>query len=316
MRIQTLLDWKNLYKLKLLSSNNIILGDRRMKKIASIIIVSCFLLSGYGVVATNGESSVSSYKASPLEDDVPIWSVGNTWTYTVNNITVRYNQGGQRILMDGTIEDFTWTVTDTTGEYYTVALTGKLSATYDILLNSQTTAVHLVGSFTPTLTRLKGTLQLTKSNLQVHAISLQLLGITMTKINSLSFSLPLPFKLVSQGSLTTDFPLFNFPLYMLKFWDLPDLTLTMSSTFGGIFGLIQIPFTVNVHYSWMPLAFFTLGKEDVTVPAGTYNAYKVQSLIGDYFVYYYASGVGNIVKIDVTLPNGALHAVLKSATYP
>ena len=286
-----------------------------MKKIISIVIVSIFLLSGYGVVATNGESNVSSYKASSL-DDVPVWSTGNTWTYTVNSITVNYNQGGQQILMQGSIDDFTWTVTDTTGDYYTVAFTGKLSATYDLLLNSQTSTIHLVGSFTPTLTRLKGTIQFTKSNLQVHAVSFQLLGITMTKINSLSFSLPLPFKLVSQGSLTTDFPLFDFPLYMLKFWDLPDLTLTMSSTFGGIFGLIQIPFTVSVHYSWMPLAFFTLGTEDVTVPAGTYNAYKIQSLIGDYFVYYYASDVGNIVKIDATLPNGALHAELKSTNYP
>jgi len=287
-----------------------------MKKIVSIVIVSIFLLSGYGVVATNGQSNVSSYKASSLDDDVPVWSTGNTWTYTVTSITVSYNQGGQQILMQGSVDDFTWTVTDTTGDYYTVSFTGKLTATYDLLLNSQTSTIHLVGSFTPTLTRLKGTIQFTKSNLQVHAVSFQLLGITMTKINSLSFSLPLPFKLVSEGSLTTDFPLFDFPLYTLKSWTLPDLTLTMSSTFGGIFGLIQIPFTVSVQYSWTPFAFFTFGKEDVTVPAGTYSAYKIESLIGDYFVYYYAADVGNLVKIDATLPNGAIHAVLKSTTHP
>lgn len=287
-----------------------------MKKILSILIISIFLLSGFGVAATKSASTVSSFKSAPLDDDVPTWNVGNTWTYTVSNITVNYNQAGQQIFMKGTINDFTWTVTDTTGDYYTVAFTGKLSATYDLLLNSQTSTIHLVGSFTPTLTRLKGTIQFTKSNLQIHAVSIQLLGITMTKINSLSFAIPLPFKLISEGSLTTDFPLFDFPLYMLKYWDLPDLTLTMSSTFGGIFGLIQIPFTVYVHYSWMPFAFFTLGTEDVTVPAGTYNAYKIQSLIGDYFVYYYASDVGNIVKIDTTLPNGAIHAELQSTNYP
>jgi hypothetical protein len=287
-----------------------------MKKTVSIAIISIILLSAFGVTATNSTSTASSYKSTSFNDDVPIWNVGNSWTYTVTGITVSYNQGGQQILMQGSIDDFTWTVTDTTGNYYTVAVTGKLSATYDLLLNSQTSTLHLVGSFAPTLTRLTGTIQFTKSNLQIHAVSFQLLGITKTKINNLQFYLPLPFKLVSQGSLTTDFPLLDFPLYMLKFWDLPDVTLTMSSTFGGIFGLIQIPFTVSVHYSWMPLAFFTLGTEDVTVPAGTYNAYKVQSLIGDYFVYYYTSDVGNIVKIDATLPNGAIHAVLKSTTYP
>jgi hypothetical protein len=287
-----------------------------MKKTVSVVIISIVLLSGFGVAATNGKSNVSSNKSTSFDDNVPTWNAGNTWTYTVTSITVSYNQGGQQILMSGTIDDFTWTVTDTTGNYYTVTFTGKLSATYDLLLNSQTSTLHLVGLFTPTLTRLKGTIQFTKSNLQVHAVSIQLLGITMTKINSLSFYLPLPFKLVSQGSLTTDFPLLDFPLYILKFWDLPDVTLTMSSTFGGILGLIQIPFTVSVHYSWMPFSFFTLGKESVTVPAGTYDAYKIQSLISDNFVYYYASDVGNIVKIDLSLPNGAIHAVLKSTTYP
>jgi hypothetical protein len=287
-----------------------------MKKLGAILIIGMFLLSGYGVAAADSLTNAPSHTVSPLDDNVPIWATGNSWTYTVNNINVTYNQGGQQILMQGSVDDFTWTVTDVSGDYYTVSFTGKLTATYDILLNSQTTTLHLLGSFTPKLTRLKGTIQFTKASLQVHAVSIQMLGITMAKVNSLPFNLPLPFKLVSQGSLTTDFPLFDFPLYTLKTWTLPDLTLTMSSTFGGIFGLIQVPFTVSVHYGWFPLAFWTFGKEDVTVPAGTYSAYRVVSLISDYFTYYYAADVGNIVKIDVTLPNGGIHAVLTSATYP
>jgi len=287
-----------------------------MKKIGAIVIIGMFLLSGYSVVAASSVSNVSSHTVSPLDDNVPIWTTGNSWTYTVTNISVTYNQGGQQILMQGSIDDFTWTVTDVSGDYYTVSFTGKLTATYNLLLNSQTSSFHLVGSFTPKLTRLKGTIQFTKASLQVHAMAFQVLGITMAKINTLSFNLPIPFRLVSQGSLTADFPLFEFPLYTLKTWTLPDLTLTMSSTFGGIFGIIQIPFTVSVHYGWMPLAFWTFGKEDVTVPAGTFSAYRVVSLISDYFTYYYAADVGNIAKIDVTLPNGGIHAVLKSTTYP
>ncbi len=287
-----------------------------MKKIGAIIIIGMFLLSGYGVAATSGVSNASSQPTSPLDDNVPVWTTDDSWTYTVTNISVTYNQGGQQILMQGSIDDFIWTVTDVSGDYYTVSFTGKLTATYDLLLNSQTSSIHLVGSFSPKLTRLKGTIQFTKANLQVHALSFQMLGITMAKVNSLSFNLPIPFKLVSQGSLTTDFPLFEFPLYTLKTWTLPDLTLTMSSTFGGILGIIQIPFTVSVHYGWTPLAFWTFGKEDVTVPAGTYSAYRVVSLISDYFTYYYAADVGSIAKIDVALPNGGIHAVLKSTTYP
>lgn len=287
-----------------------------MKKIFSILVVGVFCLSSIGAVVSANQTIHPSSKATTFSDDVPVWNVDDTWTYAVHSIIVNYSSGGQQIHMNGDIADFTWTVTNTTGDYYTLALTGKVNATYDILLTSQTTTIHFVGSFKPTLTRLKGTLQLTKSDLQVHHVSLQLVGITMTKINSLPFNLPFPFKLVSEGSLTADFPLFDFPLSAVQFWNLPDLTLTMSSTFGGIFGLIQIPFTVGVHYSWTPLAFYTLGKEDVTVLAGTFSAYKIDSLIGNYFEYYYAPVAGNIVKIDVVLPNGELHAELTSTSYP
>jgi hypothetical protein len=287
-----------------------------MKKIVSLIIVAAFIFSGISVVASPSQTMRQSSKAISSDDNVPVWTVDNSWTYTINNIVVNYSYGGKQIHMNGQIDDFTWTVTDTTGDYYTVSLTGKITATYDIILSTGTSTFHFVGSFTPSLTRLKGTLQLTKSDLQIHHLSIQLVGITMTKINSLPFNIPFPFKLISDGSLNVDFPLFDFPLSFLEFWNLPDLTLTMSSTFGGIFGLIQIPFTVTVHYGFTPLAFWVVGSEQVTVPAGTYTADKIVSLLGDGFTYYYAPAAGNIVKIDLVLPLGELHAQLKSTTYP
>ena len=285
-----------------------------MRKILSLLIVGAVILSGIGVLAAPSQTSRHPTATATTDDDVPVWTVGDSWTYTVNNIIVNYSSGGQQIHMTGQIDDFTWTVTDASGLYYTVALTGKLTATYDILF-TQGSTYHFVGSITPQLTRLKGTLQLTKTDLQIHHVNLQLVGITMTKFNSLPFNIPVPIKLISDGGLNTDFPLFDFPLYTLKFWNLPDVTLTMSSTFGGIFGLIQIPFTVTVHYSFMPFAFWMLDQESITVPAGTYNADKIVSLIGDTFAYYYAPSAGNIVKIDLVLPLGELHAALKSTTY-
>jgi len=287
-----------------------------MKKTLSLLIVCIFISSGIGVAAAHGQSTLSPHSASPLDDDVPVWNVGDAWTYTIHNITVNYTQGAQGIFIDGNIDDFSWTVSDTTGDYYTVAVTGKVNATYDFSLASQSSTIRFVGSFKPTLTRLKGTMQFTKSDLQIHSLSFQLLGLTMTKINSLPFALPFPFRLVSEGSLSVDFPLFDFPLYGLKFWDLPDFTLTMSSTFAGIFGLIQLPFTVTVHHSWVPLSFWAFDKQDVTVEAGTYSAYRITSIVWDYFVYYYAPDVGNLIKIDASLPNGGAHAELKSTNYP
>jgi hypothetical protein len=285
-----------------------------VKKIISLLVVGIFVFSGFVAVAKNSRPNLP-YNTTSFDDDVPEWQVGDTWTYTIDSVIVDYDQSGQKISIDGRIDDFTWKVTDASGDYYTLSISGKLTATYDIYLSSQTLTLHLVGSFKPTLTRLVGTIQLTKSSLQVHDLSIQLKGISSAKINSIPFSIPLFFKLITEGELSDDFPLFEFPLYGLKLWNMPDLQLTMSSTFGGLFGLIQIPFTIGVHYSWIPFAFICHDKQDVNVEAGTYSAYKITSLIGDYFEYYYAPSAGNIVKFDVILTNGEAHGELKSTNY-
>ena len=97
---------------------------------------------------------------------------------------------------------------------------------------------------------------------------------------------------------------------------MPEMDITLQTNFGGIFGLIKIPIKFTTHYSWTPLAFTCLNMESVTVTAGTYDAWKIQSLIGDYFEYYYAPAVGNLIKIDVNMPRGGIHGELIDSNYP
>ena len=82
-----------------------------------------------------------------------------------------------------------------------------------------------------------------------------------------------------------------------------------------IFGIIGFPIDFIMQYSWTPLAFYCQDKQDVTVAAGTFSPYKISTIIGEFFEYYYAPEVGNIIKIDATLQNGAVHAELKSTNY-
>ena len=89
----------------------------------------------------------------------------------------------------------------------------------------------------------------------------------------------------------------------------------MSVHAGGPFGLINIPITFSTHYSWMPLAFHCKDKKDITVEAGSFNAWEIESTFFDLFEYYYAPSVGNIIKIDATMPNGDIKAELKSTNY-
>ncbi|MBE3122308.1 MAG: hypothetical protein IMZ53_06275 [Thermoplasmata archaeon] len=285
-----------------------------MKRTIFGITVGILLLTTSISVAI-AQSQLLSQTTS-FDDTVPEWEVGDSWTYTVDSLTINYDDQGQKLFIDGRIDDFTWTVTDTSDStYYQIDFTGKLTANYDIILTSMLGSIHLTGTFKNTLTRLKGTILFTKESLQIYEVTAEIKGLSAATIAPLKFPLPLPFKLTIHAGLSVDFPLFDFPLSSFKFWSLPDLGVTMQAYASGIFGIIGFPINFIMQYSWIPLAFYCQDKQDVTVAAGTFSAYKISTIIGEFFEYYYAPEVGNIIKIDSTLQNGAVHAELKSTNY-
>ena len=283
------------------------------RTIVGIIIGSLLLTTSISVALP--QSQLLSQTTS-FDDNVPVWEVGDSWTYTVDSLTINYDNQGQKVFIDGRIDDFTWTVTDTSdSSYYTVDFTGKLTANYDLIFSSGSGTIHLTGTFKNTLVRLKGTILFTKDNLQIHEVNAEIKGLTAGIIAPLKIPLPIPFKLIMNSGLSVDFPLFEFPLSSFKFWSMPDLNVAMHAWIGGIFGIIGFPSTFSIQYSWTPLAFYCQDKRDVTVAAGTFSAYKISTVIGEFFEYYYAPEVGNIIKIDATLQNGAVSAELKSTNY-
>ena len=286
-------------------------------KIKILGIIVCILLLT-SVITAVGQTTIEKKQnkgSNILDDDVPIWNVGDSWTYTIDDFTFDYEGGGQKIFFDGSIDDFTWTVADTGGSTYKVDFTGKLNCNYEIYLSSSSGTIYVTGNIKNTLTRMDGTLVFTKSNLQLQDMSAEIKGITAAKIYPIPIPLPIPFKATVEGDLSTEFPLFDFPLSSNKFWTLPDMDIIMSIHAGGIFGIINIPITFSTHYSWMPLAFHCKNKQDVSVEAGTFNAWEIESTFFDLFRYYYAPEVGNIIKIDATMPNGDIHGELKSTNY-
>jgi hypothetical protein len=286
-----------------------------MKGIIVGIAVALFLCGSS--LSTAHQTTQPTTPILPLDDNVPVWTVGNSWTYAISNFSVNYDQDGQKMLVNGRIDDFTWTVTDTSDStYYTVNLTGKLTASYDISFSSIQGTKHFSGTLKPRLHNLKGTILFTKSDLQIHTFSAVIKGLSKTIIAPLTFAIPFPMKITANGQMNKDFPLFDFPLSSTKYWSLSNFDATIQASAGGIFGLIQIPISISIQQSWFPWIFQCQGTQDVTVPAGTYNAYHISSTFGDYFDYYYAPAVGNLIKIDATLQNGAISGELTSFTYP
>jgi hypothetical protein len=289
-------------------------GNQMKTMFVGLILCLFLLTSGLSIAMT---TDTSHNTLMSLDDDVPVWQVGNSWTYTMNNFTVNYENDQQRMFLNGRIDDFIWTVTDTSSSsYYTVNFTGKLTATYVIGFSDVGVSKEISGTLKPRLTRLKGSLLFTKSDLQIHSATMEIKSLSKAIIAPLNFSLPFLLTITTTGELSKDFPLFDFPLSTTKYWTLSNFQATIQTTAQGIFKLFQIPVTINIHNSWIPWVFSCEQKQDVTVPAGTFTAYKLTSTIGDFFDYYYAPSVGNLIKLDANLQNGEYHAELVSMNYP
>ncbi len=264
---------------------------------------------------TSAEHTGTVKSTINLDDDVPIWNVGDSWTFAISEFSVDYTYEDLNIVMNGKIDDFKWTVSDTSGSSYIVDVSGKVTASFEAAFPLGGNVLNVNGDIKPTLNKITGTIVFTKSNLEIEDFNAAIKGIANVQIHPIPIKLPLPIKISANADLSTVFPLFSFPLHVLKFWSMPDIDIAMHTSFGGIFGLIKIPITFNTHYSWTPFAFSILVKESVTVPAGTYDAWRIQSIIGDYFEYYYAPVVGNLVKIDVNMPRGGIQGELIDTNY-
>jgi hypothetical protein len=271
-----------------------------------MLVISTFIVSAENIETLN----------SPInpDDDVPIWNIGNSWTYQVSEFSVDYAYEEISIVMNGQIDDFKWTVTDTSTDYI-LDVEGKVSATFEGTLPFGSGILNFNGDIKSNRNKITGEIVFTKTNLEIVDFNAEIKGIAKIQIHPIPFKLPLPIKITANADLSTAFPLLNFPLKIPKFWNLPEMDIEMHTTFGGIFGIFSYPLKLTTHYSWTPLAFSVLAQETITVPEGTYDAWKIESLIGDYFTYYYAPAVGNLIKIEVNMPRGGIKAELTEKNY-
>jgi len=283
-----------------------------MKKTIVGILVFILIIPSFIASAEH----IDNVKATTTyNDDVPIWNEGDSWTFTVNDFNVNFTYEGKKTQMDGRIDDFKWTVSDTSGSSYAVDVTGKITGSYETYIPFGSLFLKVSGTIDPTLNRLTGTIIFGKANLEIEDFNAQVIGITSVSIYPLPIKFLIPIKVTADVDLSTPFPLFDFPIHILKFWNMPEIDITTHVNFGGLFGLFKIPMTVYAHYDWIPFAFSCLFKESITVEAGTYEAWKIQSLLGGFFEYYYAPAVGNLIKIDVNMPRGGIEGELKATNY-
>jgi hypothetical protein len=260
------------------------------KKIVGIVFL-IMIATMIGSAADINVKENIKINASVVDDpvDVPVWEIGDSWTYNEH-----YNSFGYR--EDGTISyvwyhncTSTYTVVDDSGDTYMVRLTSK-----------DTEGRFNVGryrlKFTP-FYKLTQELEHRKTDLAYVHISTQEKGPVIWQLGNIGIPIPAYYSDIWESSYIPAFELFPFPLTAGKTGTFSSFTRTGHETLSLYFGLIKFAdydFSADI-----PARDYICNMASITVPAGTYEAYNISTDEGsaqNFSYSYYVPQVGSYAK--------------------
>jgi len=279
--------------------------------------------------------------ASAYDADVPIWEVGDYWTYQIDNISLLYEQEGKLINIYLTIADLPLTVINTTGDFYTLEFQTSVIGQAKINTDLGDGPVNITITFSNL--EISGNVLIEKSTLGIKEISAAFSKgkFTVNIINQPYIKLPSFLQKISAKitmnmttTFSTPFSLLTFPLSTVSFWNSTATNFTLNGKIqclwlnlinflnkiakllgneflppevAGLLPIIDIKEALTTLGSGnvfqipaIEAAFICLNTENITVPAGTYEAYNI-TLIGGMAQCYYAPTAGNVIKITGNL---------------
>jgi hypothetical protein len=274
-------------------------------------------------------------QVSPVSADVPVWHMGNTWTYKVDNISVNFQENNQTIFLTMSIDQLPLTVSSDSGDSYTLSFSTKASGHGIIDVITDQGRLNMQINFNNAA--IQGSVIIEKTELGIQSVAATLHGTFHLTIiqwpggGQPPFShLPIPVTMnVTLGS-SSPIAFLSFPMEVGAVWNLSAADLTVNGEIHsiwlniihfinmimGLFGQNFLPPEIEVLLPVVnikdALAAFGIGNvfsvpevpgifsceniTTVTVPAGTYQAYDISIAQGVGSVFY-APTAGNIIKL-------------------
>jgi len=268
--------------------------------------------------------------------DVPLWEVDDQWTYKIDDISIVNQEVGRSINLHITIAEIPLTVSSTTGDFYTLdyqtSLNGQCTVSVDLgsgpinfsmsFSNLDVSGKVLIDKSTLGIKDISAGFTKEKFSIQIKQSIIPLPRFLQ------KFSARITMNMAT--TFDTPFSLLTFPLNTGTVWNLPSTNITINgkiqsfylnlinflNKIAKLFGkeflppeiaallpVIDIKDTLTTlgYGNVFPIpsmtnAFNCSNTENITIPAGTYEAYNI-TLFGGPTQCYYAPTAGNIVKI-------------------
>jgi hypothetical protein len=301
------------------------------------MLVATFFAVAQQQTNTATVSQPESMNQIIMDDDVPIWEIGDTWTYRIDDIDVDFQEENQTVQVHLEIDQLLLEVTGDNPETYDLEFSGEISGTCNVDVDFGEGPILL--DITLESTPISGDLVIEKSNLGIDALNAYIQGTLIVHVFeqpyfNLPFSIPqIPIKGEVDLNVDVGTPLaiLEFPMSTLTAWNLTATNFTLDgelrsiwlriidfiNTIVSIFGIELIPpemaallpdvdlsdtFDILGVGSFfeipeIPYAFTCFERDNITVEAGTFDAYNI-SIAGGVAGCYYAPDAGNVIKIE------------------
>ena len=260
------------------------------KKIVGILVCTLLIATAVPAVGILNIKKQSNGTTS-YEADVPVWEVGDSWTYNEHYNEFAYKNDGTLLLAWYHNCTSTYTVTNTTGDSYKVKLTSK---------NNQGSLI--VGSirlkYTP-FTKLSQELEHRKTDLAYKGWIHQEKGFVFWLLGKIGLPIPAHFSLVTEASFSPAEELIPFPLTPGKTGTFSNYSMIGHQKMSLYFRLIKLS---DSNFSYNTSAQdYICEMTNITVPAGPYEAYNISTDVGsaqNFSYLYYVPQVGSYAKIS------------------
>jgi hypothetical protein len=235
-----------------------------------IVIIILMLVTTTMVSATNINKRENNQTIA-TGVDVPIWTVGDSWTYNEQYKQIWYKTNGDENFIYYHNCTSTYSVTDDTGDSYKVKLTSKNNE------GSLTVGIYRL-KFTPS-TKLTQEMEFRKTDLAyVGTFKNQEKGFVFLLLGKINLPIPAQYSDTFESILTPQV-FIPFPLTAGTNGTLPSFNVTGHEKMSLYWGLIKL---IEGDYSYYYPEFnYNCKMTSITVPSGTYNAYNVS--MDEYF---------------------------------
>jgi Papain family cysteine protease/PKD domain len=208
------------------------------------------------------------------------WDVGDSWTFNMQKITFKL---GDFLALYGSSDKFIFRVTNENKESYTLSFTGKIKG-------------DIKNGYLSNFVNMNGRIVLRKNTFRIENVDTYLNGIMLYSKNKTGLSIPLLFNTTMNVVFYPYLDIFPFPFISGRGSNIPSV-LIENHLVVKVFGKTQ--FDEAYFFALNKLPYFCSKEEEVKVPAGTYDAYRV------FFVeemnYSFSPEICNVVKLSMNL---------------